>query len=160
MCFTWGAGAADMARVRRGERVLSSWFLPSWFLPSWFLPGILSLKHGVPIDDAFRRPFRACGPGSVSRSMESGVGHEFSAQVQGAGLSMAPVLGRSCDRARGRSALHTVSAWGSERRPVLVEAAADARSNQTTAAPKCSPPEVLHPSAAGAAWLARRSTRA
>jgi predicted transposase YbfD/YdcC len=51
-------------------------------------------------------------------------------------LSMAPVLGRSFDRASGKSALHMVSAWGSEKRLVLAQVATDAKSNEITAVPK------------------------
>ena len=144
-----GKGPGGVAGVRRFAEERES-----------LLAGILSLKHGVPIDDAFRRPFRACGPGSVSRSMESGVRHEFSAQVQGVGAVNDTIRGRWFDRARGRSASHAASARGSEQRLVLVEAATGAQANQIRAAPKCSPPEVLHQSAAGAVQLARRSTRA
>jgi hypothetical protein len=49
---------------------------------------------------------------------------------------MARVLGRSFDRASGKSALHMVSAWGSEQRLVLAQVATDAKSNEITAVPK------------------------
>ncbi len=45
-------------------------------------------------------------------------------------------LRRSFDRAGGKSALHRVSAWGCERRLVLAQTAAAAKSNEITAAPK------------------------
>ncbi|MGO8791314.1 MAG: ISAs1 family transposase, partial [Terriglobia bacterium] len=43
---------------------------------------------------------------------------------------------RSFDRASGKSALHMVSAWGSEQRMVLAQIATDAKSNEITAVPK------------------------
>jgi hypothetical protein len=46
------------------------------------------------------------------------------------------VLRRSHDRAKGRSALHMVSAWGCEQRMVLGQIATDAKSNEITAVPK------------------------
>ena len=49
---------------------------------------------------------------------------------------MARVLGRSFDRASGKSALHMVSAWGSEQRLVLAQVSTDAKSNEITAVPK------------------------
>jgi hypothetical protein len=52
-----------------------------------FLRGLLSLKHGLLKHKAFSRLIRApvpsSGPRSVSRSIVSGLWHEFSEQVQG-----------------------------------------------------------------------------
>ncbi|MGC8477441.1 MAG: ISAs1 family transposase, partial [Acetobacteraceae bacterium] len=46
------------------------------------------------------------------------------------------VLRRSHDKAKGRSALHMVSAWGCEAGLVLGQIATDAKSNEITAVPK------------------------
>src|ERR1035441_8609040 len=46
------------------------------------------------------------------------------------------VLRRSFDRASGKSALHMVSAWGSEQRLVLAQIATDAKSNEITSVPR------------------------
>ena len=116
------------------------------------LAGILGLKHGVPIDDAFRRPFRACGPGSVSRSMESGVRHEFSAQLQGVG-AVNGIWSRPLVRSRPRQVGRAHGQREGLRTATGVGRGGYRRPNQTKSrgAAKCSPAEVLHPSAAGAA---------
>ena len=46
------------------------------------------------------------------------------------------MLRRSFDKASGKSALHMVSAWGSDARLVLGQIATDAKSNEITAVPK------------------------
>jgi hypothetical protein len=61
------------------------------------------------------------GPGSISRFHSSAYGAVFRA-VEGGRGHRRQGLGRSFDRASGKSVLHMVSAWGSERRimPVSV----------------------------------------
>jgi predicted transposase YbfD/YdcC len=61
---------------------------------------------------------------------------QFSEQLQGVVAIDGKVLRRSFDRASGKSALHMVSAWGSEQRLVLAQIATDAKSNEITAVPK------------------------
>jgi predicted transposase YbfD/YdcC len=61
---------------------------------------------------------------------------EFSAQCSGVVAIDGKVARRSFDRASGKSALHIVSAWGSEQRLVLGQIATDAKSNEITAVPK------------------------
>ena len=61
---------------------------------------------------------------------------QFSEQFQGVVAIDGKVLRRSFDRASGKSALHMVSAWGSEQRLVLAQIATDAKSNEITAVPK------------------------
>src|SRR6202051_4595808 len=60
----------------------------------------------------------------------------FSRQCQGVIAIDGKVLRRSHDRARGKSALHMVSAWGCEQRMVLGQIATDEKSNEITAVPK------------------------
>jgi predicted transposase YbfD/YdcC len=60
----------------------------------------------------------------------------FSEPLQGVVAIDGKVLRRSFDRASGKSALHMVSAWGSEQRLVLAQIATDAKSNEITAVPK------------------------
>ncbi len=60
----------------------------------------------------------------------------FSEQVEGVVAIDGTVLRRSSDRARGKSPLHMVSAWGCEQRMVLAQIATDAKSNEITAVPK------------------------
>lgn len=61
---------------------------------------------------------------------------QFSEQLQGVVAIDGKVLRRSFDQASGKSALHMVSAWGSEQRLVLAQIAIDAKSNEITAVPK------------------------
>jgi len=61
---------------------------------------------------------------------------KFSGQCQGVVAIDGKVLRRSFDRASAKSALHMVSTWGCEQRPVLAQIATDARSNEITAVPK------------------------
>ena len=60
----------------------------------------------------------------------------FSQQCQGVVAIDGKVLRRSHDRARGKSALHMVSAWGCEQRMVLGQIATDDKSNEIAAVPK------------------------
>src|ERR1700692_317966 len=60
----------------------------------------------------------------------------FSRQCQGVIAIDGKVLRRSHDRARGKSALHMVSAWGCQQRMVLGQIATDEKSNEITAVPK------------------------
>jgi predicted transposase YbfD/YdcC len=100
-----------------------------------FLRGFLSLKHGVPKHDAFSRLFRALDPDQFRDAFQRFMA-QFSEQVQGVVAVDGKVLRRSFDRASGKSALHMVSAWGSEQRLVLAQVATDAKSNEITAVPK------------------------
>ena len=61
---------------------------------------------------------------------------QFSEQLQGVVAIDGKVLRRSFDRASGKSALHMVSAWGSEQRLVLAQIATDTKSNEIAAVPK------------------------
>ena len=61
---------------------------------------------------------------------------QFSEQLQGVVAIDGKVLRRSFDAASGKSALHMVSAWGSEQRLVLAQIATDAKSNEITAVPQ------------------------
>jgi predicted transposase YbfD/YdcC len=122
-----------------------------------FLRGVLTLANGVPSHDTFSRLFRQLdpeafraafgrfmagfseqcrnlAPGAVPAGAASSAG---AAGVVAAGVVAidGKVLRRSFDRASGKSALHTVSAWGCEQRLVLAQVATDAKSNEITAVP-------------------------
>ena len=60
----------------------------------------------------------------------------FGAQTRGVVAIDGKVVRRFHDKARGKSALHMVSAWGCEQRMVLAQIATDAKSNEITAIPK------------------------
>ena len=98
-----------------------------------FLRSFLTLANGVPSHDTFSRLLRNLDPDQFRDSFQRFMA-QFSEQLQVA--IDGKVLRRSFDRASGKSALHMVSAWGSEQRLVLAQIATDAKSNEITAVPK------------------------
>lgn len=116
-----GQGAVDMALFAKAKEP--------------FLRSFLTLANGLPSHDTFSRLFRNLDPdqfrGSFQRFMK-----QFSKQLQGVVAIDGKVLRRSFDQASGKSALHMVSAWGSEQRLVLAQIATEAKSNEITAVPK------------------------
>jgi len=116
-----GQGPTDMALFARSQEA--------------FLRGILVLENGLPSHDTFRRLFLALDPDQFRGSFQQFMA-QFSSQLQGVIAVDVKVLRRSFDTASGKSALHMVSAWGSEQRLVLAQIATDAKSNEITAVPK------------------------
>jgi hypothetical protein len=130
-----GQGAVDMALFAEAKEP--------------FLRSILQLANGLPSHDTFSRLFRNLDPEQFRASFQRFMA-EFSIQSAGVvaidGKTGVPadrsssvgwkVARRSFDRASGKSALHMVSAWGSEQRLVLGQIATDAKSNEITAVPK------------------------
>jgi predicted transposase YbfD/YdcC len=116
-----GQGAVDMAVFAEAKEP--------------FLRGFLTLANGLPSHDTFSRLFRNLDPDQFRDSFQRFMS-QFSEQLQGAVAIDGKVLRRSFDRASGKSALHMVSAWGSEQRLVLAQIATDAKSNEITAVPK------------------------
>jgi hypothetical protein len=100
-----------------------------------FLRGFWELNHGVPSHDTFSRLFRTLDPEQFRGSFQQFMSR-FSAQCQGMSAIDGKVLRRSFDRASGKSALHMVSAWGSEQGLVLAWIATDVKSNEIAAVPK------------------------
>jgi predicted transposase YbfD/YdcC len=100
-----------------------------------FLRSCLTLANGLPSHDTFSRLFRNLDPDQFRNSFQRCMA-QFSEPLQGMVAIDGKVLHRSFDRASGKSALHMVSAWGSEQRLVLAQIATDAKSNEITAAPK------------------------
>ncbi|MGB7169903.1 MAG: ISAs1 family transposase [Acidobacteriaceae bacterium] len=116
-----GQGAVDMAVFAEAKEP--------------FLRGFLILANGLPSHDTFSRLFRNLDPDQFRDSFQRFMA-QFSEQLQGVVAIDGKVLRRSFDRASGKSALHMVSAWGSEQRLVLAQIATDAKSNEITAVPK------------------------
>ena len=116
-----GQGAVDMALFAKEKEP--------------FLRGFLSLANGPPSHDTFSRLFRQLDPDQFQAAFRRFTAR-FSEQCQGVVAIDGKVLRRSFDRARGKSALHMVSAWGCEQRMVLAQVATDAKSNEITAVPK------------------------
>jgi predicted transposase YbfD/YdcC len=116
-----GQGAVDMALFAEAKEP--------------FLRSFLTLANGLPSHDTFSRLFRNLDPDQFCDSFQRFM-RQFSEQLQGVVAIDGKVLRRSFDRASGKSALHMVSAWGSEQRLVLAQMATDAKSNEITAVPK------------------------
>jgi len=116
-----GHGAVDMASFAEAKEP--------------FLRNFLTLSNGLPSHDTFSRLFRNLDPDQFRDSFQRFMA-QFSEQLQGVVAIDGKVLRRSFDRASGRTALHMVSAWGSEQRLVLAQIATDAKSNEITAVPK------------------------
>jgi predicted transposase YbfD/YdcC len=116
-----GQGAVDMALFAQAKEP--------------FLRSFLSLANGLPSHDTFSRLFRNLDPEQFRASFQRFMA-EFSTQCAGVVAIDGKVVRRSFDRASGKSALHMVSAWGSEQRLVLGQIATEAKSNEITAVPK------------------------
>jgi predicted transposase YbfD/YdcC len=116
-----GQGAVDMAVFAEAKEP--------------FLRSFLTLANGLPSHDTFSRLFRNLDPDQFRDSFQRFMA-QFSEQLQGVVAIDGKVLRRSFDRASGKSALHMVSAWGSEQRLVLAQIATDAKSNEITAVPR------------------------
>ncbi|MCO5051316.1 MAG: ISAs1 family transposase [Verrucomicrobiae bacterium] len=101
-----------------------------------WLRTFLTLAHGIPSHDTFRRVFMLLAPESFSavflnwtQSLRQAVGAEVVA-LDG------KTVRRSFDAAKGQSAIHLVSAWASANRLVLGPIKVDAKSNEITAVPE------------------------
>jgi predicted transposase YbfD/YdcC len=116
-----GENATDMAEFAKAKEP--------------FLRGFLRLTNGIPSHDTFSRLFRLLDPEKFGAAFQRFMA-AFSQQCQGVIAIDGKVLRRSHDRARGKSALHMVSAWGCEQRMVLGQIATDEKSNEITAVPK------------------------
>jgi len=116
-----GENATDMAEFAKAKEP--------------FLRGFLRLKNGIPSHDTFSRLFRLLDPEKFGAAFQRFM-TVFSQQCEGVVAIDGKVLRRSHDRAKGKSALHMVSAWGCEQRMVLGQIATDEKSNEITAVPK------------------------
>src|SRR5271163_2783443 len=116
-----GENATDMAEFAKAKEP--------------FLRGFLRLSNGIPSHDTFSRLFRLLDPEKFGAAFQRFMA-AFARRCQGVVAIDGKVLRRSHDRARGKSALHMVSAWGCEQRMVLGQIATDEKSNEITAVPK------------------------
>ncbi len=96
----------------------------------------LTLNHGIPSHDTFRRVFMLLSPEKFSavflhwtQSLRQAVGAEVVA-LDG------KTVRRSFDSAKSQSAIHLVSAWASTNRLVLGQIKVDDKSNEITAVPE------------------------
>ena len=116
-----GENATDMAEFAKAKEP--------------FLRDFLRLSNGIPSHDTFSRLFRLLDPEKFGAAFQRFMA-AFSQRCQGVVAIDGKVLRRSHDRAKGKSALHMVSAWGCEQRMVLGQIATDDKSNEITAVPK------------------------
>lgn len=100
-----------------------------------WLSTFLALPNGIPSADTFRRLFERIQPQQFEQCFEQWV----KVCVADLRVNLIAIDGKgvngSYDRSIGRKALHLVSAWASEHRLVLAQAAVQAKSNEITAVP-------------------------
>lgn len=101
---------------------------------SW-LSEFLALPFGIPRADTYRRLFERISPTAFEKSFQSWL----NGFVQDLGAQVIPIDGKtlkgSYDRNGKQSALHLVSAWGSENRLFLGQVKVEDKSNEITAIP-------------------------
>jgi len=101
---------------------------------SW-LSEFLALPFGIPRADTYRRLFERISPTAFEKSFQSWL----NGFIQDLGAQVIPIDGKtlkgSYDRKGKQSALHLVSAWGSENRLFLGQVKVKDKSNEITAIP-------------------------
>jgi predicted transposase YbfD/YdcC len=101
---------------------------------SW-LRSFLTLKHGIPSHDTFRRVFMLIDPNQFEQCFRKWVDQWLGTNPVGHVAMDGKTVRHSFDRKREHSPLHLVSAWVSEQRLVLGQVAVDSKSNEITAIP-------------------------
>lgn len=105
-----------------------------------WLRGFLDLPHGTPSQDVFLAVFAAIDPQQFQQVFITWVAWlraKLSQSQDGAHLALdGKTSRRSFDRAQGRPALHTVSAWLCEEGLVLGQCRVDQKSNEIRAIPE------------------------
>ncbi len=100
-----------------------------------WLKTFLELPNGIPSHDTFGRVFARIDPQQFGQCFLSWV-QSLNEKISGVVAIDGKTLRRSHDRAKGKKALHLVSAWASEARLVLGQVAVDEKSNEITAIPE------------------------
>jgi predicted transposase YbfD/YdcC len=102
---------------------------------SWF-KRFLSLPHGVPSHDTFRRVFNRLDPAAFGACFQNWI--RTLSDVVGLGHIAidGKTLRRSFDRSSELGPLHLVSAWATQQHLTLGQVAVDGDSNEITAIPK------------------------
>jgi hypothetical protein len=100
-----------------------------------WLSTFLTLPHGIPSADTFRRVFERINSKQFEQCFEQWVQQ----LVQELGIQVIAIDGKnlrgSYDREAGVKALHLVSAWATDHRLVLAQSKVQDKSNQITAIP-------------------------
>jgi len=101
-----------------------------------FLGTFLELPNGIPSHDTIGRVFALIDPGAFQRCFATWV----AALAEATDGRLIAIDGKTCrhsfDTARGKPALHLVSAWATANRLVLAQRAVDQKSNEITAMPE------------------------
>src|SRR5437660_3822039 len=99
-----------------------------------WLKTLLELPNGIPSHDTFGRVFARLDPVKFEACFFQWV-QSLSATIAGVIAIDGKTLRRSHDQAKGKKALHMVSAWAAENRLVLAQVAVEEKSNEITAIP-------------------------
>src|SRR4029078_5084429 len=100
-----------------------------------WLQSFLTLAHGIPSHDTFRRAFLLIDPDAFEACF-SAWAQSFAEVVHREVVAIdGKTLRRSFDRGRAQAPLHLVSAWASEQGLVLGQREVDGKSNEITAIP-------------------------
>lgn len=114
-------GWADVERFAHSKR-------------DWFRQFIV-LEHGIPSHDTFGRVFAVLNTGEFLTAMHAWV-DSFSGSLRGRGIAIdGKTLRGSFDRAAGKSALHTITAFACDLRICLRQMSVDEKSNEIPAVP-------------------------
>ena len=100
---------------------------------SWFKK-FLSLPHGIPSHDTFRRVFLRLNPQKFQESFRGWV-REVSRLTQGEVVAIDGKQARGARTSNGKEGLRLVSAWATEQRLVLGQLKTGEKSNEITAIP-------------------------
>ena len=100
-----------------------------------FLKTVLTLKDGIPSHDTFSRVFNVLDPKSFHDCFVVFM-QRFAASCQGVVAIDGKCLRGSFDKAKSKSALHMVQAFGVEAGLMFGQIAVDEKSNEITAVPK------------------------
>jgi predicted transposase YbfD/YdcC len=100
-----------------------------------WLKTFLALPNGIPSHDTFGRVFARIDAQQFEQCFLSWV-QSLNEQISGVVAIDGKTVRRSHDRAKGKQALHLVSAWASEARLVLGQVAVEEQSNEITAIPE------------------------
>src|SRR5947207_11438522 len=118
-------GADDWVAVETFGRAKEAW-----------LRTFLTLPGGIPSHDTFGRVFARLDPTEFQQCFIAWVQAVLGAPPDQVVAVDGKTLRRSADRARGREALHLVSAWATASGLVLGQEATAAKSNEITAIPR------------------------
>jgi len=100
-----------------------------------WLKTFLALPNGIPSHDTFGRVFARIDAQQFEQCFLSWV-QSLNEKISGVVAIDGKTVRRSHDRAKGKKALHLVSAWASEARLVLGQVAVEEKSNEITAIPE------------------------